>query len=349
MNDTKNVKHVDKEIFSLSEYLQYINDILENDKNKPFFRGENAWHELRLPGLFRNAKHVENEKKLIQEMKSRIPNNIREIDHAIDRLALMQHHGLPTRVLDISTNALIALFFAVSGESQKDGYVYVYSSKENKLSSSDVISIKTALSQLSLDQQAILDLFYRDKSDDTIVDFIDITSNLKKESFSTDLYKPENAGLLNIMRYKQNKIFDKPHAKDAAKSFNRAVDSLYHQLRINVGDFSHRIFKKDLYGTDFVIPSHVDERIIRQSAAFLIVGLNGISKFNKDKNLSTLQQKVDEEISGKNSNRLINTIGICKNNKNKVIEELGRVGINASTVYPGIDEFAKYIKNDVYG
>ncbi|MCP4711244.1 MAG: FRG domain-containing protein [Planctomycetes bacterium] len=53
-------------------------------------------------------------------------------------LFLMQHHGMPTRLLDWTENILVALFIAVSGKDDKDSQIWTIQPKKlNKLSQID--------------------------------------------------------------------------------------------------------------------------------------------------------------------------------------------------------------------
>ncbi len=53
-------------------------------------------------------------------------------DH-LGTLAKMQHYGLPTRMLDVSGNILVSLYFAVNGSKGKDGCVEIYKARKSEI------------------------------------------------------------------------------------------------------------------------------------------------------------------------------------------------------------------------
>ena len=51
----------------------------------------------------------------------------------INKLTYMQHYGCPTRLTDITSNPLVALYFASLGNDDKDGIVYVFGVPEGDI------------------------------------------------------------------------------------------------------------------------------------------------------------------------------------------------------------------------
>lgn len=64
--------------------------------------------------------YLEAWKRRAAEFLPRLPSN------AWEWMAVAQHHGLPTRLLDWSYNPLVAAFFACCSEFETDGVVYCY-------------------------------------------------------------------------------------------------------------------------------------------------------------------------------------------------------------------------------
>ena len=130
---------------SISDYLNYI-EKLKHD-GLTLFRGHRDDWPL-LPKLGRKRiklgtkrntpKLDEKEKELIQEFKRRSAAHINtQANNYWELLAIAQHHGLPTRLLDWTTNPLVALWFVVRngkgvGRKKDYGVVWLYEAeKEN--------------------------------------------------------------------------------------------------------------------------------------------------------------------------------------------------------------------------
>ena len=99
----------------ISSVSEFIEKIVQRDKEaetETFYRGHaNKDWEL-LPSIFRTPNGVEKEHLLFRDMVAHEPQSFSECKSALDYLVQMQHYGLPTRLLDMTTNPLVALYFA---------------------------------------------------------------------------------------------------------------------------------------------------------------------------------------------------------------------------------------------
>ena len=139
-------------ITKVSEYLDVIKDIDDKmrDENteivRPirFYRGEEECFPTVISSLYqlknKDGSTIELvEKNLIREAKIRFPEIVAECTDNIEMLIKFQHYGLPTRLLDITSNPLIALYIACKKkEAESDGRVLVCNSNE-----ADYIDVKT--------------------------------------------------------------------------------------------------------------------------------------------------------------------------------------------------------------
>ncbi len=107
------------EIKTLSEYMAAITS-LKTEHEKLWFRGHaNSEYKL-MPTIYRTPYSWKNELPLLHQFKARASRFLTNLPNSdIEWLFIMQHHATPTRLLDWSENALVALAFATQYRTEK--------------------------------------------------------------------------------------------------------------------------------------------------------------------------------------------------------------------------------------
>ncbi len=274
----------DKKTLGIADSVESFLKLLYDSPGKPstetFFRGHSdATYEL-TPSLLRkwdngDWQFMPSEDRLCKELLIAHHDEFQGDQFCFDRLVRMQHYGLPTRLLDISGNPLVALFFACSGKPKTDGEVIVFNvaSSGVKYYDSDTVSCLSNLSNLTYAQKNEVDL-------------------------SLDL-----------------------------DTFNKTdvVGKLLHHIKSEKGFFEGRIVPDDLGSIVCVKAKQTNTRIKSQSGAFLLFGQE-----------ATLPDAGQDGIE-------ISRVKIHA--KEHILAQLDRININATTVYPSIDQTAVHLRD----
>jgi hypothetical protein len=241
-----------------------------------FYRGHSNRDKYKLePSLYRNNGHKNSEHILFRELLIANPTDFTGDSSTFEKLVRMQHYSMPTRLLDITSNPLMALYFACKSNADKTGEVVILTiqSKEIKFFDSDTASCIANLARLP-------------KQDKDDIDFA-----------------------------------------LASKQFNasRPVQRLLHFVREERPYFTPTVVPSDLKRILCVKGRMTNSRITSQSGAFLLFGLG-----------ATLPEAGNDDLA-------VDRIAISAVSKKKILDELDSLNINESTVFPYMENSAKYI------
>jgi len=155
-----------EKIESLEGFIEKLSQIKSNFDEKNFllcFRGHSDYNFTLIPPINRpeNIKYIEHEDVIFDELMLEKLEDFAEDKTTFDKLVRMQHYGFPTRLLDITTHPLVALYFACSNypddktSSETDGEVIIFNIPIKRVKYSDdfLVSILSNISRLKKDNK----------------------------------------------------------------------------------------------------------------------------------------------------------------------------------------------------
>lgn len=247
-------------INSVSRYVEKLQELehylKHNDESSEdyelFFRGHGNRKWISLPSITRE-NFIQNEDTIFRELISTMPEEFVQFNSTFQKLVKMQHYGLPTRLLDITGNPLVALYFAcesVLGENQQEqeGEIVIYKipKKEIKYYDSDTVSILSNIAKM--------------KSDFVLGD----TSKMSVEEFCN--LKPIKL-LLHEIRQEKNGFLPDINPSDLSRVL--CVKPLLENQRIIRQDGAFLLFGMGKQKDDFVKLSS-EYRLSRKNLRFII-------------------------------------------------------------------------------
>lgn len=125
------------EVISLIEFTSIVSEY-KNKKNI-FYRGQKNKSFNISCSLSRDYGYVENEYNMIYDTLQVKSEEFKSYKYPIEILSKMQHYEIPTRLIDVTLDPYIALYFSIEeSEETNDAEVFVFEKESYSIDSKDV-------------------------------------------------------------------------------------------------------------------------------------------------------------------------------------------------------------------
>lgn len=285
-----------KQQIGVSEILKKLNEyeLISND-HAIFFRGHSNKDYKLEPYIYRD-EIIKKEHIIFKELLLRCPQDFEHCKTTFEFLVKMQHYSLPTRLLDITTNPLIALYFACQSKSKNDAELMVFKVPKSSIKyyDSDTVSILSNLSRVA----------------DDFEEPCWIDKNLW----------PWDDGYDDMIK-KYNDFYH--------------IKKLTYEIQSEKPHFEPRIEPDVLSKVLCVKPKMDNQRVIRQDSAFFLFGINNSKKDKPAKLNDSLILAKDKKIIIPHSDkaRIIDQLEILGITEATIFPEIEKVASYIKRIY----------------
>jgi hypothetical protein len=352
-----------KPIERLSEFVSCIKSDDPNGEKVLLYRGHSK-HSFELrAGIYRNENYpTESESEIYKDVRHNFPHHFQNHNTNMDDLIKMQHYGIPTRLIDLTFNPLVALFFACGGYDnnvEEDGEVLMFIIDKKSMSFSDDVS---PLLMIGVNEQENYKLcravFYPFNK------FLREIDRLKKEkpNLKQGLEKLSETINVEYKKYSDDPLaidyvirtiedIIKSFIQDDKQKFNNLNDFFKSRVSEGIIDFAKKfdlkidtsqfgnmssLFQGFLRGL-LIKPKMNNERIKMQQGAFLIHSPVYIDIEYDLKNTEKSNWPEYNDVK-------IHDIRIAKDSKKQILSELARNGITYNFLFPELGNYSHEIE-----
>ncbi len=228
-----NAEKVELNIIStIAKFSSALAAINHRDKML-FFRGHADANYTLKPAVSRTEKWMQSEREMYNDLQIRCPEDFEKCHSHLEKLVEMQHYGLPTRLLDITQNPLVALYFACESKAQGYGEVVVFSVEKDKVKypQSDTASILASLPAFDFrTQQQIkrlaLDPSVSDAKFNECEKRLLHEIRLEKPAFNAEIRKEDVLNSIFILALRNNRRITKQEGAFILTGLGESTDQL---------------------------------------------------------------------------------------------------------------------------